>query len=125
MTITRANSLKRDVAAVAMLAAEQEADAVLVGLPLSLDGTVGPQAQKVQGFARALANVLPVPVAFWDESLSSVEAEERLIALGVSREKRRARIDQTAAAVILESYLDHRRRTSAPRDGFGPDVRLV
>ncbi len=118
--MTRAGSLKRDVAAVAALAAEQEADAVIVGLPLSLDGDIGPQAQKVQGFARALANSLAVPVAFWDESLSSVEAEERLIALGVSREKRRARIDQTAAAVILESYLDHRRCTGAPRDALVP-----
>src|SRR5579875_3657370 len=80
-TVTRAGSLRRDVAAVCALAAEQEVDAVLVGLPLSLDGQAGPQAQKVQGFARALANSLPVPVAFWDESLSSVEAEERLIAL--------------------------------------------
>ncbi len=106
------------MAAVAAVAAEQEADAVIVGLPLSLDGDIGPHARKVQGFARALANTLSVPVTFWDESLSSVEAEERLIALGVSREKRRARIDQTAAAVILESYLDHRRRTGAPRDAL-------
>ena len=120
--MTRSGSLKRDVAAVAAFAAEQEADAVLVGLPLSLDGEVGPQAQKVQGFARALSNVLPVPVAFWDESLSSVEAEERLIALGVSRLKRRGLIDQTAAAVILESFLDHRRRTNAPRDSLGMDA---
>ena len=108
------------MAAVAVFVTEQEADAVVVGLPLSLDGAVGPQAEKVQGFARALANTVPVPVTFWDESLSSVEAEERLIALGVSRAKRRARIDQTAAALILESYLDHRRPTNAPRDALGP-----
>jgi putative Holliday junction resolvase len=119
-TVARTDSLKRDVAATAALAAEQEADAVVVGLPLSLGGEVGPQARKVQGFARALTNSLAVPVVFWDESLSSVEAEERLIALGVSREKRRSRIDQTAAAVILESYLDHRRRTGAPRDVLVP-----
>jgi putative Holliday junction resolvase len=119
-TVTRVGSLKRDVCAIAGLVAEQEVDAVIVGLPLSLNGEVGPQAQKVQGFARALANSLAVPIAFWDESLSSVEAEERLIALGISREKRRTRIDQTAAAVILESYLDHRRRTGAPRDALVP-----
>ena len=124
-TLTRAGSLRRDVAAVAAAAAEQEADAVLVGLPLSLDGGIGPQAQKTQGFARALANRVAVPVVLWDESLSSVEASERLIARGVSREKRRALIDQTAAALILEGYLEHRRRTQAPRDALGPDVQTV
>ncbi len=117
-TITRVGSLKRDTATVAALLAEQEADAVVVGLPLSLDGGVGPQAQKTQGFARALAKQVPIPVVFWDESLSSVEANEIMIGLGMSREKRRAQIDSRAAAVILESYLEHRRITNAPRDAL-------
>lgn len=117
--VRRVGSLKRDVAAVAALATEQEAEGIVVGLPLSLHGEVGPQAQKTQGFARALANVLPMPVVLWDESLSSVEAEELLIAQGVSRAKRREKIDQTAAALILESYLAHRRATNAPRDALG------
>ncbi len=117
-TVTRVGSLKRDTATVAALLAEQEADAVIVGLPLSLDGGVGPQAQKTQGFARALAKLLPVPVVFWDESLSSVEANDQMIRLGLSRQKRRAQIDSRAAAVILESYLEHRRLTNAPRDAL-------
>lgn len=117
-TVTRMGSLKRDTAAVAALLAEQEADAVIVGLPLSIDGGVGPQAQKTQGFARALAKLLPVPVIFWDESLSSVEANDQMIRLGLSRQKRRAQIDSRAAAVILESYLEHRRLTNAPRDAL-------
>jgi putative Holliday junction resolvase len=116
--VRRVGSLKRDVAAIAALAAEQEAEGIVIGLPLSLNGEVGPQAQKTQGFAKALANVLPLPVLLWDESLSSVEAEELLIAQGVSRAKRRDRIDQTAAALILESYLAHRRETNAPRDAI-------
>ena len=91
---------------------------MVVGLPLSLDGEVGPQAQRVQGFARALERFVGVPVAFWDESLSSVEADALMIAQGVSRAKRRERIDQTAAALILESYLAHRRQTGAPRDAL-------
>ena len=125
MTLTRAGSLKRDTAAVALVAAEQEVDAVVVGLPLSLDGEVGPQAEKVQGFARALSKLVAVPLVFWDESLSSVDAAERLIAQGVSRARRRTLIDQTAAAVILESYLDHRRRTGAPRDALDADAQVV
>ncbi len=118
--VRRVGSLKRDVAVVAALAIEQEAEGIVVGLPLSLDGSIGPQAQKTQGFARTLANTLPVPIVFWDESLSSVEAEEILIAQGVSRAKRREKIDQTAAALILESYLQHRRMTNAPRDVLVP-----
>ncbi len=118
--VRRVGSLKRDVAAVAALAVEQEAEGIVMGLPLSLNGDVGPQAQKTQGFARALANILPMPVVLWDESLSSVEAEELLIAQGVSRAKRREKIDQTAAALILESYLVHRRATNAPLDALGP-----
>ena len=114
--VRRVGSLKRDVAAVAALAVEQEAEGIVVGLPLSLDGQIGPQAQRTQGFAKALANSLPVPVVFWDESLTSVEAEALLIAQGVSRTKRRDKIDQTAAALILDSYLQHRRATNAPRD---------
>jgi len=103
---------------VVAVAAQQEAEGIVVGLPLSLDGGLGPQAQRTQGFARALANLLSVPLVYWDESLSSVEAEELLIAQGVSRARRRDRIDQTAAALILESYLAHRRATSAPRDAL-------
>ena len=114
--VRRVGSLKRDVVAVAALAVEQEAEGIVVGLPLSLNGDIGPQAIKTQGFAKALANSLFVPIVFWDESLSSVEAEEILIAQGVSRAKRRGKIDQTAAALILESYLQHRRQTKAPRD---------
>jgi putative Holliday junction resolvase len=116
--VRRVGSLKRDVAAIATLAAEQEAEGIVIGLPLSLNGEAGPQAQKTQGFAKALANVLPLPVILWDESLSSVEAEELLIAQGMSRAKRKGRIDQTAAALILESYLAHRRETNAPRDAI-------
>lgn len=117
-TLHRTRSLKRDIEAAAALVAEQEADAVVVGLPLSLDGGVGPQAQRVQGYARALARACGVPVVFWDESLSSVDANDLMIAHGVSRAKRRERVDQMAAALILESYLAHRRQTGAPRDAL-------
>jgi putative Holliday junction resolvase len=107
-TIRRVGSLKRDVEAVMRAVREQEAETILVGLPLSLDGGVGPQAERVKGFAKALGAAAGVPIVFWDESLTSVEANEIMIAQGVSRAKRREKIDQVAAVLILESYLRQR-----------------
>lgn len=115
-TLKRLGSLKRDIAAVQQIIAEQEADAVLVGIPTSLDGGEGPQAQKVRGFANALKRAISIPMIPWDESLTSVEAEERMIAMDFSREKRRALRDQYAAVILLESYLEHRRMIQARRD---------
>lgn len=120
-TIHRVNSLKRDIAQTAAILVEQEADEVVAGLPLSLDGSLGPQAELVLGFVRALRRAVNVPVVTWDESLSSVEAHDLMIAQGVSREKRRVMIDQMAAVLILESYLAHRRSRNAPRDVMLPD----
>jgi putative Holliday junction resolvase len=119
-TIQRVNSLKRDVATVATVVVEQEADAVIAGLPLSLDGSIGPQAERTLGFVRALRRAVSVPVVTWDESLTSVDADELMIAQGVSRQKRRQMIDQMAAVLILESYLAHRRTQNAPRDVLLP-----
>ena len=122
-TIRRENSLKRDVASTANIIVEQEADAVVAGLPLSLDGAAGPQAEKVLGFIRALRRAVSMPVVTWDESLSSVDANDLMIAHGVSRQKRREMIDQMAAVMILESYLAHRRTQNAPRDVLIADER--
>lgn len=118
VTYTRVGSLKRDVAAIQVIAAEQEADAILVGLPLSLNGDEGPQAQKTRVFGNALARVAGIPMAWWDESMTSVDAEEQLIALDYSRQKRKSVLDQWAAKILLDSYLDHRRATNAPRNAL-------
>jgi putative Holliday junction resolvase len=114
LTLTRRGSLTKDVAAMSEVIAQQEADMVLVGLPTSLDGGEGPQARKTRGFGTALARSLHIPIEYWDESLTSVEADEALIALDYSREKRRRLIDQWAAKILLESYLDHRRSSAKP-----------
>lgn len=114
--VRRLGSLKRDIAAVAALVTEQEADALVIGLPLSLHGEIGPQAKRVQGFAQALRHAVSLPQVLWDESLSSVEADAIMVAQGVSRAKRRAHIDEMAAALILESYLQHRRQIGASLD---------
>jgi len=115
-TLKRLGSLKRDVAAVQHVISEQQAEAVVVGIPTSLDGGEGPQAKKVRVFANALKKAIAVPVVPWDESLTSVEAEERMVAMDFSREKRRALRDQYAAVILLESYLEYRKIMNARRD---------
>lgn len=118
-TYTRVGSLKRDLTAIQGIIAEQEADLILVGLPTSLDGGEGKQAQYTRGFGDALARMVGVPLTYWDESMTSVEAEEILVDLNYSRQKRKLVLDQWAAKLLLESYLDHRRATNAHRDAIG------
>jgi putative Holliday junction resolvase len=108
-------SLEEDVAAVVALVAEHGVDLVVMGQPLSLDGTEGPQARLIARYAEELAARLPVQVILWDESLSTVAAEEILRQSRGEKKRRRARasgeLDAIAAAVILQSYLDSRPRT--------------
>jgi putative holliday junction resolvase len=118
VTHVRQGSLKKDVNAISIIAAEQEVDGIVVGMPTSLDGSEGPQAKKVRGFAEALGFAAKIPVIFWDESMTSVDAEERMLALDFSRAKRNAKRDQWAAVLILETYLEFRKVTNARRDSF-------
>lgn len=96
------------VDAVAALVRQQGADRVIVGLPLSLNGSIGPQAQRVQAFVDALAARLPLPVETWDERLTSVEAGRRLRGRRLRRNARVKAVDALAAAIILQAYLDAR-----------------
>lgn len=95
-----------DATSIARLVSEYEADEVVVGLPLSLDGTEGPQARAVREVADALARRLPVPVRFFDERLSTAEAARAMAAAGVGSRKARGKVDMVAAAVFLQTYLD-------------------
>ncbi len=93
---------------------ESHADAVVVGLPLNMDGSEGFQAAKVRQFAQQVEKA-GMPVLFQDERLSTVTAEEALLEGGLSRQDRKTRVDMVAAAVILEEYL---RRAAAAEDGL-------
>lgn len=104
-TLRRGASIKADVAAAARLIEELGAAEVVVGLPLGCDNEEGKQALKVKDFCVRLARRLRVPLVYRDERFSTREAEEMMVKAGVSRARRRRRIDQEAAAVILESYL--------------------
>ena len=99
-------SKAEDFAVVARLVDELNVTLVLVGLPLTLDGEVGPQARRVKRYARALAETLNVPLEYHDERYSTVTADELLAEGG---RKRRVPIDAAAAAVILQDYLEGQR----------------
>ena len=97
-----------DIDAIGAIARDEEATAIVVGYPLSLDGTAGPQARHVEGFARRLKKSTGLPLELWDERLSSVQAERSQTG------RRRAPVDDLAAAIILQSYLDSRQQDEAP-----------
>jgi len=88
------------------LAAERRAAGFVLGFPLNMDGSEGPRAQATRAFARNLAKLTELPIALWDERLSTAAVERALIAADASRAKRRAVIDQHAAVFILQGALD-------------------
>jgi putative Holliday junction resolvase len=88
------------------LAQERRCAGFVLGLPLNMDGSEGPRAQSVRAFARNLAKLTELPIALWDERLSTAAVERELIAADVSRKKRAAVIDQHAAIFILQGALD-------------------
>jgi len=84
----------------------QPLDKLVVGMPTSLNGKKGPQAQKVLDFIEQLKGHINCSIVTWDERLTSSAANKMLISAGTSREKRKTLVDKTAAALILQSYLD-------------------
>ena len=104
--LERAKDRAADYAAVATLVAELDAERVIVGLPLSLDGSMGPAARSAAEEAAALGDVLPVPVETYDERLTTVTADRSLSSLGLSGQARRRVVDKVAAAVMLQAWLD-------------------
>lgn len=102
-----------DAERLAALAGERAVVGLVLGLPLNMDGSEGPRAQSTRAFARNLKRVLPLPVAFWDERLSTAAMERELIALDTSRAKRADQIDAAAATFILQGAIDRIRGLSA------------
>ncbi len=106
----------RELAEITAMIVEREIEIIVVGLPVSLDGTEGPQAKTVRTFAERLAKHLlaargepALPMEFADERFTTAEAERLLLERNLSREARRARIDAAAAAIMLQDWLDARR----------------
>lgn len=94
---------------IAALVVQNEVIDLVVGLPLTLNGQVGPQAELIKRFVAELEQRVKVPIHLFDERLTSAEAERVMIEMGLKSEQRRARIDEMAASIILRDYLDSRR----------------
>lgn len=110
LTIERTGNASAIYRRLAALVAEEAVDVVVVGLPLSLDGTEGTAALAARAEADALADVLAVPVVTHDERLTTVTAHQQLRAAGVDGRRRRQIVDQQAAAVLLQAWLDAERQ---------------
>jgi putative Holliday junction resolvase len=114
LTTINRSSKASDFAKIARLAREQDADALVVGHPLNADGSAGPQARRIEGYAEALAAALceeglEPSLTLWDEYGSTQQAQQAMIASGRKVKDRRARIDAVAAAMILQDYLEAQR----------------
>jgi putative Holliday junction resolvase len=109
VTIQRKN-MRTDVTRLAALVAEQEAELVVVGLPMNMDGTDGEQARKARSFAKQLSFTTKIPIEFQDERLSTFSAIENLTERGVKTGHNRELVDMEAAAIILQSFLDRRNK---------------
>lgn len=106
----------RDVEAIGALVRELAIEAIVVGLPRNMDGSQGPSAEAARTFARALHDRLDIPVHLWDERLTTLAAERALVGAGVRRRDRRAVVDQVAATIILQGFLDRQRAMAARGD---------
>ncbi len=102
-----------DAARLLSALAEDGVGAVVVGLPVNMDGSEGPRAQASRAFVRNMQPLTPLPFAFWDERLSTVAAERTLIEMDYSRKRRAGMIDSAAAAFILQGALDRLRGLAA------------
>ena len=114
-TIRRAR-FRDDAQRLADEIARHKVGGIVVGLPVSLDGSEGPRAQGVRQFARNLLERVDLPLAFWDERLSTAAVEREMIAADLSRKRRAEIIDKVAAAYILQGLLDRIGR-GEPREG--------
>jgi putative Holliday junction resolvase len=88
------------------LVREKEVDLIVIGMPRNMNGSYGPAALKVQEFVAALKSALTVPIKTMDERLTSAQANRFLLQGNVRRDKRKEKVDKTAAALLLQSYLD-------------------
>lgn len=104
--VIRRTSLDKDLSRLREIIETYQVEKIVVGLPRNMDGSVGPQAMKVEGFIENLSSLFELPIIRWDERLSTIGAERSLLEADLSRAKRKKVIDKMAAVFILQGYLD-------------------
>lgn len=109
LTVIRRTKFTQDAQALLALIADRNLAGLVLGLPRNMDGSEGPRAQATRAFARNLSRLTDLPIAFWDERLSTVAAERALLEGDTSRRRRAEVIDQVAAGYILQGALDRLR----------------
>ncbi len=112
-TTIRRTRFSKDVVELSEIARQEDTAAFVLGLPLNMDGSEGPRVQATRAFVRNLGQKTGIPVVYWDERLSTVAAERAMLEADLSRRKRAAKVDQVAASLILQGFLD---RLSTMRD---------
>ncbi|NET02770.1 MAG: Holliday junction resolvase RuvX [Sphaerospermopsis sp. SIO1G2] len=115
VTIER-RTFQEDVDKIQSIVSDRQVETLVVGLPYSMDGSLGFQARHVQKFTKKLSKALQLPVEYVDERLTSFQAEQMLIAENRSPSRHKGLIDRKAAALILQQWLDHR-RSNTPSSG--------
>lgn len=115
VTTIRRSNIRADLTELRRLAEHHGVEHAVVGLPLNMDGSEGPSAADARRLGDAVARTLGIPVEYWDERLTTVAANRVMIEADVSRARRRAVVDQIAACLILQGWLDARQPT-APGD---------
>ena len=103
-------SLEADLGKIKKMVEENSVSEIVVGLPINMNGTYGPKAKEVLEFMSNLTKLVTIPVKTWDERLTTVQAQRTLLEADVSRAKRRNSIDKLAAQLILQNYLDSRKK---------------
>lgn len=109
ITTIKRKSFKDDLNELDILVKEYKPGEILVGVPYQMDGSVNERGQQILNFAEKIREAFSLPVVFWDESFSTVHAEEKLIEANMSRKKRKKVIDKIAAVFILQEYLESKR----------------
>ncbi|MFC1978365.1 Holliday junction resolvase RuvX [Chloroflexota bacterium] len=109
LTIINATDAEQAIKRISELCDQHQVAHIVVGMPRSLDGTLGTQADIVQQFIDRIAGVVNITIDTWDERLSSVEADRAMLAAGTKKDKKKKLRDAIAAAIILQGYLDRKR----------------
>lgn len=115
--VIRRNNLRDDFAKLKEYIVEYNVEEIIVGLPINMDGTAGNRVDKTEQFVNFLKKRINIPIILWDERLSTKQAESILLEANLSRKKRKKVIDQLAASIILQNYLDTKENKEGESNG--------